>query len=132
MTCAPASRTRREGGTRARPQHAVLGDQRPVEIEGESGDVPRERRRGALRRRAAGRSHDVRGDVGDLLRRERVIERRHPAPAVRDLRGRVPVVRLLVVEVRADGAGRSGVGERVAATAVGWRKITLPFTGFPL
>ena len=35
---------RREGGTRAGPQHAVLGDQRPVEIESERGDVPRERR----------------------------------------------------------------------------------------
>jgi len=35
----------REGGTSARPQHAVLRDQRPIEIEGESGDVPREVRR---------------------------------------------------------------------------------------
>jgi hypothetical protein len=34
-----------DGSTSARPQHAVLGDQRPVEIEGESGDVPREVRR---------------------------------------------------------------------------------------
>jgi hypothetical protein len=31
--------------TRARVQHAVLGDQRPVEIEREGGDVPREPRR---------------------------------------------------------------------------------------
>jgi hypothetical protein len=34
-----------EGGMRARLQHAVLGDQCPVEVEGESGDVPREVRR---------------------------------------------------------------------------------------
>ena len=27
---------------RTRPQHAVLGNQRPVEIESESGDAPRE------------------------------------------------------------------------------------------
>ena len=36
---------RAESSTSARPQHAVLGDQRPVEIEGESGDAPREVRR---------------------------------------------------------------------------------------
>jgi hypothetical protein len=36
---------RRNGTTRARPQHAVLGDQRPVKVEGEGGDVPREVRR---------------------------------------------------------------------------------------
>jgi hypothetical protein len=42
----------RTGGTRSlerfpspRPQNAVLGDQRPVEIAGEGGDVPREGRR---------------------------------------------------------------------------------------
>jgi hypothetical protein len=34
-----------ERATRARPQDAVLGDQRSVEIEGESGDVPLEVRR---------------------------------------------------------------------------------------
>jgi hypothetical protein len=35
----------RQGGTRTRAQHAILGDQRPVEIEGERCDVPREVRR---------------------------------------------------------------------------------------
>ena len=39
ITCTPAARTARERRARARSQHAVLGDQRPVEIEGESGDV---------------------------------------------------------------------------------------------
>jgi hypothetical protein len=32
----------REGRLRARAQHSVLGDQRPVEVEREGGDVPRE------------------------------------------------------------------------------------------
>ena len=31
-----------ERGTSARPQDGVLGDERPVEIEGKSGDAPRE------------------------------------------------------------------------------------------
>ncbi|MFL5916046.1 MAG: hypothetical protein ACJ752_10485 [Gaiellaceae bacterium] len=35
----------RECVPRARPQNAVLGDQRPVEIEREGGDAPREPRR---------------------------------------------------------------------------------------
>jgi len=35
----------RERVTGARPQHAVLGDQRPVEVEREGGDVRRERGR---------------------------------------------------------------------------------------
>jgi hypothetical protein len=35
----------RERFLRARPQHAVLGDQRPVEVEREGGDGPRETRR---------------------------------------------------------------------------------------
>jgi hypothetical protein len=39
---APGPRERFPG---ARPQHAVLGDQRPVEIEREGGDVRRKRRR---------------------------------------------------------------------------------------
>ena len=43
-----------ERRARARPQHAVLGDQRPVEIEGEGGDVPRESPPEGLRSRAAG------------------------------------------------------------------------------
>jgi hypothetical protein len=38
--CAPRLRERVAG---ARPQHAVLGDQRPVEIEREGGDVRRKR-----------------------------------------------------------------------------------------
>jgi hypothetical protein len=33
----------REGVTRSRPQDAVLGDQRPVEVEREGGDVRRKR-----------------------------------------------------------------------------------------
>jgi hypothetical protein len=39
---APGPRERFPG---ARPQHAVLGDQRPVEIEREGGDVGRKRGR---------------------------------------------------------------------------------------
>jgi hypothetical protein len=31
-----------ESRARPRPQHPVVGDQRPVEIEGEGGDAPRE------------------------------------------------------------------------------------------
>ena len=65
---------------------------------------------------------DVRGDVRDLLIGELAGERRHRAHALRDAGHDELVVRLGVVEIRADGAGRAGVREGVAADAAGARE----------
>src|SRR5919199_5799108 len=53
----------------------------------------------------AGALDDEGGDVGDLLRRQLALERRHDSAAVRDPRGGRFVRRLELVEVRPDGPG---------------------------
>ena len=70
---------------------------------------------------AAGRLDDVRGDVGDLLRRQAVGERRHRALTLRDARDGQFGGRLRLVEVRADVAARPGRGEDVALFAFAGR-----------
>src|SRR5215203_1428169 len=67
----------------------------------------------------AGDGGDVRRDVVDLLLGELPLERRHRAGAVRHALVDELGVRLRLVEVGADGAGRAGVGERVAGGAPG-------------
>ena len=103
----------------ARAQQPVAADERAVEVAGECLDVARE---GGWEDQPPVACVDVRSDVRDLLVGELAGERRHRAHALRDAGHDELGVRLGVVEIRPDGAGRAGVGERVAADAAGARE----------
>ena len=73
---------------------------------------------------------DVGRDVRDLLLAELAAERRHHALAVRDAVDHQGERRLLLVEIRPDGARRAGVLERVAALATGRGEVLEPVNLF--
>ena len=68
---------------------------------------------------SAARLDDVGGHVGDLLVAQLALERGHPAATVRNLLLGGREIRARLVEVRADGPARTGVGEGVAASTTG-------------
>src|SRR4029450_2817906 len=69
------------------------------------------------RARRARRGRDERRDLGDLLRRELAAERRHAVPARPHLMLDGGLIRLQLVEIRADLALRAGRLQGVAASA---------------
>src|SRR4051794_2169435 len=109
---------------RAGPGPSSVGSARAGVLGAGRGARRRVGRRGAGRVRSlrlaggAGPGGDVAGHALQLVVGQALgLERGHAALAVRDVVERGVVVRLRVVEVRADLAAGAGVGERVAGAA---------------